>query len=89
MSAPQADGVSYGGIHARLRAQRGPARSFDCVVCLNPADEWAYVGTRGGILPHGDTVDDYAPMCRKHHREHDQESRRARKRAGPEQDFLF
>lgn len=89
MTSAQASEPSYAAAHSRVRKEFGPASAYDCEVCLNPADEWAYVGPRTGINPHGNP-EDYRALCRKHHRELDRATRKARKKAdAANQDFLF
>ena len=63
--------------HQRLRRSRGPASRFPCVACDRPAYEWAYqhknptplFSERGEV--YSLDFDDYAPMCRRCHRDLD------------------
>jgi hypothetical protein len=77
------DDVSYGGAHARVSAQWGKARLYDCVKCGGQAGEWAYDGTdpeqRLGLAWCGTEKihyysihpEFYMPMCRPCHKGRD------------------
>lgn len=72
--------VSYDAAHARVRALRGSASSWRCILCGQPAQEWAYRGgsprERRGTVTDGrrtrrlawsPDASDYDPMCRPCH----------------------
>ncbi len=69
----------YGGVHLRLRRERGGASQFPCTAygCDQPAADWAYMrtdpaekyGERGGyVMPYSTDLSHYTPMCKVHHR---------------------
>lgn len=57
--------------------RRGPASAHPCIACGRPADDWALQHRREGVVVEHDggafsrNLDDYAPMCTKHHLEYD------------------
>src|SRR5690625_1375613 len=67
-------------IHTRLYRSRGYAREHSCVGCGRQALDWAYQYSAGPdelVSPTGrrysNSMDDYAPMCRKCHSRFDRE----------------
>ncbi len=68
----QAD-ATYGTVHHRLRAHRGPAKAHPCVDCGRQADEWSYDGASDarGAMPFTTDLSMYVPRCIACHRRHD------------------
>lgn len=74
------ENVGYGGVHTRMRLQRGLASDHMCS-CGKRAMDWAYVGGceaekvgRSGKYTLAYCVhitEHYEPMCRKCHKNHD------------------
>ncbi len=71
------DNPGYDAVHRRLTREIGPARSFDCAECGDPAQEWAYMGgcpneqvqdVAGHHLRFSADQSRYIPLCRKCHR---------------------
>ena len=68
---------SYIGVHNKLAAERGSARSQACVRCGKPAREWAYVNDSPDEIvdrqgrKFSPNLDDYQPMCFGCHRRFD------------------
>ena len=67
-------------VHTRLYRSRGYAREHSCVGCGRQALDWAYQYSAGPdelVSPTGrrysNSMDDYAPMCRKCHMTFDRE----------------
>ena len=71
------DDVKYGGVHQRLRMQRGSASSHGCDRCDAPARQWAYDHTDPDEritedgMPYSIDVQHYIPLCIACHREFD------------------
>ena len=64
--ARQAASPSYDVWHKRIKKARGPASSFACVDCGEPAQDWSTVN------PASDDVQSrFQPRCRKCHRRYD------------------
>ena len=64
--ARQAASPSYDVWHKRIKKARGPASSFACVDCGEPAQDWSTVN------PASDDVQSrFQPRCRKCHRYYD------------------
>ena len=69
--------AGYSVFHRRL----GSAKERSCVVCGNPADQWAY--NNAGVeeliskegLRYSENPSDYQPMCYSHHIKMDAEYR--------------
>lgn len=38
------DEPDYAALHARLRAELGPAKDYQCIDCEKPAYQWSYIG---------------------------------------------
>ncbi len=64
-------GLSYAGLHRRLRAVRGPAAGRPCAECSAPACVWSYDGTdpdarTDPVDGHRYSLDParYRPLCR-------------------------
>lgn len=71
-----AGGGSYGGVRARLRAERGPATGHACAECGAPARCWSYDGTDPAErreptrdLPYSLDLHRYRPRCLSCHRQ--------------------
>jgi len=64
---------SYGTVHHRLRAHRGPAKAHQCVDCGRQAEEWSYNGVSEarGAMPFTPDLSEYVPRCIPCHRRHD------------------
>lgn len=81
------DDVKYNAAHGRVRALRGHPQDHECVLCLEPAEEWALsvdaIDVRYGASGTGRTpitaysLDPYSylAMCKKCHRAYDAEAR--------------
>lgn len=91
------DTPGYVAMHARVRSQRGPAKTHQCVECGGPAKTWAYDHSDPNEIPHevrtGDAayviyfsrdVDRYQPMCVPCHKLMD--NKKKAQRRGPEPD---
>jgi len=61
------DEVSYGGLHDRVRAQRGRPHKYACADCGNQAEDWSNVDGKYGK----DVYKDFQPRCRPCHRKYD------------------
>jgi hypothetical protein len=68
------DAISYGGLHTRLRRERGDASGHPCHVCGSPAESWAYDHSDSGELasaaagrPFSTDLARYKPMCASCH----------------------
>jgi HNH endonuclease len=64
--------VSYGGLHKRLRKERGSADARECVDCGDQAAQWSYDHSdpnekRGSVGPYSLDMDRYQPRCRRCH----------------------
>jgi hypothetical protein len=67
------DGLSYRGIHTRLRVLRGRASQYPCVSCGEPAVDWSYshddpnekLSAEG--WPYSSDASYYSPRCRSCH----------------------
>lgn len=74
--------MTNGHVHRLLRQKFGPARDHACS-CGAPAEEWAYQHTSKNELkdekgsPYSEDLADYAPMCKRCHRNLDADSYRA------------
>jgi hypothetical protein len=82
---------TYGAIHRRLGRDIGPAKTFQCVGCGSPAQEWSYnggsanelIGLSGAsLVAYSVDLADYSPRCRKCHRGMDRSCIRARDERG-------
>lgn len=81
-------------VHQRLYVERGPARAFACVLCTNPAHEWAYDGcdpdaVRGNTAYGSGYEVSYSTKSEHYHGGvfavgHRRPARRARRQAAPE-----
>lgn len=80
------DAVGYVGMHKRLAALRGSARTYKCVDCPQLARDWSYNGgdpeeirelVNGSHLAYSTSPDYYSPRCPKCHGKYDSEQRRA------------
>lgn len=78
--------VSYIGMHKRIAAMRGSARTHSCVDCSAPARDWSYNGgdpgelrelVNGSDLAYSTDPDMYSPRCPKCHGKYDSAQRRA------------
>lgn len=72
----RSDNISYSGMHARLRADRGNASDHACVSCGNKAKHWAYNHTdpdeiQGEKGPFSLNINNYDPMCVSCHKNFD------------------
>ena len=72
------DEAGYQAAHLRVAASRGKARSYTCVDCDEPADDWSYNHTdlnqrngKAGALPYSCDPIHYSPRCRPCHRTFD------------------
>lgn len=75
------DMVGFSGAHTRIRAVRGHAKSYDCVVCGFEAQEWALsaeatdllfeTDKRGNEQAYSLNVYNYLPMCQADHKAYD------------------
>lgn len=76
------DAATYGTVHDRLRAWRGPARAHRCVDCDRQAHHWSYdhgcpderTSRHGPYSPH---LEHYRPRCGRCHKAHDMRHRRS------------
>lgn len=70
-------GVSYGTLHQRLRAIRGPASARQCAHCQDSAIDWAYDHTDPNeqLDPRGcaysTDLNRYFPLCKSCHKRYD------------------
>ena len=75
------DGITYGGMHIRVRRERGPASRYECVDCGQPSFHWSYNRRGGSAERVGETAgykaaysvraDDYVPRCVPCHKRFD------------------
>lgn len=70
------DDVSYSGVHARLRRNRGPASDYACSLCAAPAAHWAYdhqdpQEKLSPLGPYSTDLAHYWPMCTGCHKRFD------------------
>lgn len=80
---------TYGGIHRRLKATRGPARGLPCVDCGRAAAVWrcrcsdssVVVGTNssGRRVTYSTDLAEYDPACWRHANAYDAERTRDRR----------
>jgi hypothetical protein len=59
------DDAGYGGLHLRVRRERGPASDYKCE-CGNQSQEWSRIAGRDGC-----DVQDYVAKCLFCHRAYD------------------
>lgn len=75
MANSKGDGVSYSGMHQRLRLMRGLASNFTCP-CGRPATEWSYnhsgVAERTSKFVYSTDPEQYDALCRICHNHRDQ-----------------
>jgi hypothetical protein len=71
--------ASYQAMHLRVQAKRGKASQYPCCICgtTNESESFDWANLTGRY----DDINDYAPMCRKCHREYDR-SREMMQHAG-------
>lgn len=83
----QGDAVGYLGLHDRIRAARGPAKSHPCADCGGPSRDWSYDGAdpderyevvNGYRLAYSLDLGHYAARCVRCHRRHDVALRKSR-----------
>lgn len=59
--------VTYNGLLARIRTERGSAKAFDCVGCGKPAKQWSLDTTENLLYENGRAfsmdVSKYVPRC--------------------------
>ena len=72
MDRPKSKVPSYHAVHTDLWRFRGPAKSYRCVNCGGPAEQWAYSGPSPAkyASSSGEYSDDlslYEPMCHMCH----------------------
>lgn len=80
------DVVEYSGAHRRMYRLRGSASQYDCCVCGEPADDWAYSGLDPDELISSEGLamgcayslkpEFYQPMCRTDHKDLDMRMRK-------------
>lgn len=78
---PRRNELSYGSMHKRIRAVRGPAANQTCIDCEKPAAHWAYDHTdpspsvgfaaKGIQVQYSQDADRYDPLCRSCHAKRD------------------
>ena len=71
------DRPAYAAAHMRVRAERGPAKNYSCIVCGSQAMDWSYDGDDPNELYgpvkslkwsyYSKNPSYYSPMCRKCH----------------------
>jgi hypothetical protein len=77
--------IGYMAAHKRVYRTRGPAKQHPCATgCGRPADQWSYMHRpgshemaqymEGAWLYFSPDPDDYDPLCRTCHIQHDQEA---------------
>lgn len=78
------DQVTYRALHKRLARARGKADQYTCVDCGRPAQQWAYDNTdpnpresmqNGSLVQFSNDLNRYQPMCRRCHKNHDNNDR--------------
>lgn len=76
---------TYVAMHIRVAKARGSAKLQDCILCSEPAQEWAYDGddpdevlgfSYGYWMSFSRDIEHYVPMCVRCHRRHDRDARR-------------
>lgn len=68
--------LSYSGVHVRLARDVGPAKSFICVDCGEPAAHWSWDHTGTPMYdhigsPYSTDQSKYVPRCAKDHKIYD------------------
>jgi rubrerythrin len=61
--------ASYKAFHQRLKENRGEARSYGCSVCGTTSKDESY--DWANLTGDYSNLNDFAPMCRKCHRQYD------------------
>lgn len=63
----------YARNHKRVNRLFGRASNYQCLLCFDPADQWAHLWRT-----HPDAADphSYVPMCTRDHTDYDREQRR-------------
>lgn len=66
----------YSAAHDHVRTTFGPASRWPCVLCHQPADDWAMMNDspraqRSGGYRWSEDPGDYMPLCDAHHRQYD------------------
>jgi hypothetical protein len=74
------DEISYGGMHIRIRDNRGPASEHPCVDCGSQAYEWSYdhTGLNERVedgLRYSTDIGQYSPRCKPCHKAFDTRER--------------
>jgi len=63
------DNASYGALHLRVEAKRGKAKDYGCLYCGTKDDSYCY--DWANLTGNYCDINDYAPLCRKCHRQYD------------------